>query len=318
MDRESLVRALARLAFPTEVVACFLGHSSSSLLVMAYPLAGCWAKWEQGKRHVEAVDQHIDVVVGPLKSRRVPFEPHCEAKSQLTETWVWAAPEFPDLSPLSVEIGDALNCFRRTMDHLAWNTVKRLGTNLGALKRRDRRGIAFPMAARWGTFEDAFKRGLPGVDLASPMGKLVKAYQPCGRGLRSTAMRALRDPGDRDKHRLLIPAFWFPEGWKFNLTTTPGVTILQSDLLIDTSRKVPLKSNQPLVRVRYTTHTLLTRSQVNLHAEATFIPALGGGWWMMPTLQAIRDLVAQLLRESAGAQGVPPGRDSSDRRQQVR
>jgi len=273
---------------------------------MSHPFEGCWAKWERGQHHVDAIQAHIDELIGPLASRRVAFEPRLESRTPLRETWIFEGPsEIPDLSPVSVEIGDALNCFRGALDHLAWATTKRLGTPVSRLKEAQRRQVSFPLASSWGKYPGAFKRGLPGVSGNSAMGRLVKSYQPCGRGRRAGVMRALRDLNNRDKHRLLIPAVWLPEGWIHELRASAGVSILSTELLIDTSRPVPLKPNQPLVRVSYTTHTLMSKTHVNLDAKAEFVPAIGRRWWLMLSLQGISSEVLVLLRRAAIAQDLP-------------
>jgi hypothetical protein len=262
-------------------------------------LDGCWAKWEQGHRHLDSLHGEIEELVAPLKGRGIPFEPYMESKTALQETWVFVMQEAPTLDDprFPLIIGDALSCFRGAIDHLAWNAVKLLGTSLNRLNRNQRRAISFPLASRWRTYPEAFKRGLPGISTNSSFGRLVKMYQACGRGRHAALMRALRNLGDRDKHRLLIPTFWFPEGMKFNFVEK-GVAITNAEWLLDFSRRIPLKAHKPIVRVTYTSLVVFQQPQLELQANATFQPALGGGLWMMPALHGIGDTVASLLYEA--------------------
>jgi hypothetical protein len=264
---------------------------------MAGPaFVGCWAKWERGKRHLQSVHDQIDVAIGPEPRRVIPFQAHLESQTGLKEVWVWnTPPDFPDIATtdIATTIGDTLSCFRGAMDHLAWLAVKRQGTPLKRLKRRQLRRIAFPLAARWATYQQAFRDALPGINLASEFGRLVKSYQPCGRANRAKAMRALRNLSDRDKHRLLIPTFWFPEHMKFNLTSD-GLSLVGQELLVDVSKRLRVKPDQPIMRTTVVPISLRER-HLNLEADVSFQPALGGGWWMAPTLAGIRDEVAGLL-----------------------
>jgi hypothetical protein len=262
-------------------------------------LDGCWAKWEQGHRHLNTLHNELGELIAPLEGGPIPFEPQLEARTPLDETWLFTLPEVPDLDDprFALIVGDVLGCFRGAIDHLAWAAVKHIGTPLNQLSRRTRKGIAFPLAASWKSYAQAFDRGLPGIQRSSSFGQLTKQYQACGRNLHAPLMRALRNLGDRDKHRLLIPTFWFPEGAKFKIIPKQ-VAVRRVEWLVNASARVPFHSHKPIVRVTFSPLAVFQQPQLELQAEATFHPALGGSLWMVPALHGIGGTVASLLYEA--------------------
>ncbi|MEX1047249.1 MAG: hypothetical protein WD757_09195 [Actinomycetota bacterium] len=242
--------------------------------------------------HKDAFEHELAKVVPPSKRKEIPLYHEIEEASPLRIRVTWRLGPMISIPPeAALHVGDALTNYRAALDHLAWIITKRVH-GLAQLDERARRGVAFPMARNSGTFPNAMKRNLPGLDLGSPIGKLVRRCQPFGRTWQSQAMRALRNLSDRDKHRLLIPTFWFPETLKFDLDPL-GFSILDQRPLVAQQRRA-IKVGTPIFTAELTS-TSLQQPEVDLKCEATLYPALGGSWAAMPLLTYVGDAVEEIL-----------------------
>lgn len=266
---------------------------------MTTPLAGSWEKWEWGRKHLDTLNRNFGELVDVSKPYTVPTQQEIEEDSPLTMTVLFRFGPVPNIgdSRFGLMIGDSIQNFRAALDHLAWSLVKRKGTPLSRLKRRQRKMIAFPLAQSKKTFPGRAADLLPGVP-GDVIDELVRPYQPYRRGNKAIAMRALRSLSDRDKHRLLIPTFWFPQDGKVKITAT-GFSIVEDELLIPQHRGFRLKSGAPIARVRVVP-TSAFETKVELKAKAAAYPSVGGGLWLFPTLETIRDTVEEVLTVARG------------------
>ena len=266
-------------------------------------LEGVCKKFDRGVFHLDRFNEELRRVLGP-EERAIPNEYKIESQSGLRQTIAWrlapdALPKVED-SDLSVLMGDALINFRASLDHLAWIMVKRRGSFPGrSVKRRKRekiqQGIQFPLAKSSRTFPGVLERNLPGITLGTALGRLVARFQPYRRGDQAAAMRALRDLTNRDKHRLLLTAFWYSDKVKLAVNAK-GWSILSQEPLISPSR--PLKTGTPIMRATVTPISM-NPSHVYLEGEFGSIdPALPGGWNARGVLNWVRDTTKVIIEET--------------------
>jgi hypothetical protein len=259
-------------------------------------LDGVWAKYERGVSHLHAFDKELDGVLGAGKRQEIPLDGQVERESALTLTLYWKLGTLPKIeeSDCSVIAGDALLNFRSALDQLAWIMVKRKG-RFSSLNKRAKEGIQFPLARSAKTFKRAMDRNLPGIGLDTDLGMLVRRHQPYRRGLRSQAMRALRDLTNRDKHRLLISANWHPNEVDFKLHHA-GWSLLEMKPLFGGNKR-PLKSGAPIMRATVT-RVSMNAANVDLKGTGTLLPGVSGGWNAVLVLAAVRQTTKKLIEEA--------------------
>jgi hypothetical protein len=118
-----------------------------------------------------------------------------------------------------VLLAQAVECFRSSLDYVAWNFVMRYsGRSLG---ERQKRQIAFPMAKSRDKFKGEANRRLPRVP--AHQRALFERYQPYRRSEVGRSIRYLRTLSNLGKHRLIVPTkIWSPEGrldWNIGAAT---------------------------------------------------------------------------------------------------
>jgi hypothetical protein len=136
--------------------------------------------------------------------------------------YVTNAPTFP--LEFGVAIGEIAHNLRSALDHLAWSLVPAAARH--QLSAADRRAIAFPMAVRRrgrGGFWEGAKRGEPGIidrqlpGTSQAIRATLENYQPYRRSPDGRATRTLRTLSNTDKHRVLVPAVFYPVDFHYDM-----------------------------------------------------------------------------------------------------
>lgn len=124
----------------------------------------------------------------------------------------------------SITIGEIVHNLRSALDHLCWSLIPK--SKMKLLKEEARRSVAFPFSrcahGKWGYWQGK-KRGsigqahysLPGV--SQPDRTFIERYQPYHRSTTGRAMRTLNVLSNTDKHRVIVPALFYPLGFNSNL-----------------------------------------------------------------------------------------------------
>jgi hypothetical protein len=117
-------------------------------------------------------------------------------------------------------LGEVLHNFRGSLDHLAWELVRRTGRK--RLHASEKKAVAFPMTksrkSYWGKIKGKGRVDvlLPDVP-RKPYRTLIERYQPYRRSSAGRAMKRLRDLTDTDKHRVILPTLVLPQSGDLNL-----------------------------------------------------------------------------------------------------
>lgn len=147
----------------------------------------------------------------------------------------------PDFSTdVGVLIGEVVHNLRSGLDELAWALVHpttRRGMKPGAL-----RNIYFPMAHSAQGFSNRISDFLPGTTDADRA--FIAQYQPYRRSPRGRAMRTLNVLSNEDKHRVIIPALFYPVDFDFKLDFDGAKRI---DRIIRIRRGEPMKVGTDLL-----------------------------------------------------------------------
>jgi hypothetical protein len=199
----------------------------------ATSLDSSWDKLWRGESHLHNLKAEIESIVGPDLRQTIPLVPVVE-ESGMTVTVTWSVGQLPPIDQSGfglLIVGDALTNFRAALDHLAWTIVRCRGADLGKLSHDQRRRISYPFAPNAGRLAASMREHLPGIRPRSPLGLIAGRYQPFRRSLVGKALRGLRDLMNRDKHRLLIPTFWYP-GDSVYWFDAPGWSVLSHEALI--------------------------------------------------------------------------------------
>jgi hypothetical protein len=110
-------------------------------------------------------------------------------------------------------IGEIVHNLRSALDHLAWHLVP--PTRLRKLSVRAAEAVYFPMARTQKGYWNGVNRLLPGT--TNDQRAFIEQYQPYHRSAAGRAMRTLRTLSNTDKHRIIVPALYFPVRFKSQL-----------------------------------------------------------------------------------------------------
>lgn len=176
---------------------------------MRNPLASSWAKLDRAKQHADLLQIALAEATDP-QQHEITFDGKFELQPgirvegktvKLVRVRIVALPELTDEH--SLLLGETLQGFRDSLDHMAWTLVKRKGHRRLTVRKAER--VAFPMARKRRIFwKDLVKSNLPGVP-KDPFLTLIERYQPYRRSSIGRGMRALRNLSNTDKHRFVIP-----------------------------------------------------------------------------------------------------------------
>ncbi len=125
--------------------------------------------------------------------------------------YVTRLPVFP--TDIGLTIGEIVHNLRSSLDHLAWALVP--ASKMRSLTSSQRIGVEFPMARSRDNFESSVNRRLPGVRSADRTA--IERYQPYHRAPAGRAVRILQVLSNTDKHRIIVPALFYPTGFHFKL-----------------------------------------------------------------------------------------------------
>ena len=251
------------------------------------PLQSSWSKFNWAQKHLAAFDSALQRSFDPQR-HAVSVKAEIKVSGDTAEAIVRVASIPIVRDDCGLTLGDALQNFRATLDHLAWDLVK-----LGSIPRPKRpQDIYFPMAKSFQTWKGRVDDWLPGVP--PKQRATIRRYQPYRRGPQSRAMRLLRDLSDHDKHRVMVPI-------AMNTQPNPSFTV-QSHWTVSTlhylvNRPMRLKVNTPLARIDLVRPRGFTGGcDVNVNGQFSVYPALPGGQ-PASRLGEIRETVFEILSE---------------------
>ncbi len=176
---------------------------------MSKPLASAWYKLDWAKEHADTLARQLDEATNEYNhpvtfNRQSKPETTIKIPGKEVTRFIYTVATMPSITPSHMLLlGDALQGFRSSLDHLAWVLVKRRGRRLSA---KDKRLVQFPMAtSRIKFWASVSGKTLPGVP-RKPFLTEVERFQPYRRSPIGGTMRALRDLSNTDKHRFILPA----------------------------------------------------------------------------------------------------------------
>jgi hypothetical protein len=183
-------------------------------------------------------------------------------------------------------LGDVLQNFRAALDHLAWDLVK-IGTNPHPKKPQD---VYFPTARSTKTWRENVERWLPGVPKTQR--RIIKKYQPYGRGNGAKAIRWLRNLSDADKHRVMTPVVMNVS--QVNLSVTSNWTVSNLDYLV--RRPQRLNVGTKLARAKFV-RSGPDDCQVKVEGRLPLYPAVTYRRPLGDVLLGISETVLEILTE---------------------
>jgi len=189
-------------------------------------------------------------------------------------------------------LGDVVQNFRASLDHLAWDLVWDQVKAAGAPRPKRPQDIYFPMAKNFKTWTTGVNAKLPGVP--DDQRAVIRRYQPYRRGRGPRAMRWLRDLSDRDKHRVTVPVArsMLPQPYA-GVESNWRVSFLQ---FLVKRPVVNLTIKTPLLRIDLVRPPGVTGDcHVNVQGEFPVQPALRRGRPVMVVMVDIRDTVLEIL-----------------------
>jgi hypothetical protein len=251
-----------------------------------HPLENSWAKYNWARQHMDSVQQALVRSLDP-NAHPVTLDLQVEERALSAITTVRIG-QLPTIRrEIGLALGDVLQNFRASLDHLAW-TLVRLGTT-PRLSEDAARRVYFPMARNTHSWRSNIEGWLPGVD--DEYRKIVRRYQPYRRGIQAKAMRWLRNFSDRDKHRVLIPAVINQS--QINLGVLSNWPFGGPPEMLIKGRRA-LYVGTPVLKA-----TLLrprpTKCEVQVQSQITIYPSLGYGVPIDHALAAIQATVLEIL-----------------------
>jgi hypothetical protein len=174
-------------------------------------LDDAFQKFERGEKHLVEFDKRI---VQKFKKARIIFEiqaqPYEKPAGDPLIYWntytLYAAhvPVFPKED--GILLGEAIQCFRSSLDYLAWALATKHSKR--ALRQREKRGIQFPMSPNRKQFNQ--NKGKMLLNVPPEQCAFFEQYQPYRRSANGRVMRCLQILSNTDKHRIIVPTVLFP------------------------------------------------------------------------------------------------------------
>jgi hypothetical protein len=238
-----------------------------------------WAKWAQGVRHVQALQDSIAAAAqgNPNLSPALEARTEYDAKRHGFIVIVERVEPVPLLWRLM--LGDAASNFRACLDHLAWALVLR-GRRSGKLTKGQENAVYFPISQNRADFNAQIvmpagpksRPKLPGIRRADAA--KVRAHQPYHQGARTRPIHVLTmlaSINTGDKHRTTQPLWVDPSTIQIHVQRAQDCEIRA--LPSGRWRKRTLEPDTELIRVaaRRTGPNPQLEVQVNLIAH----PSIG-------------------------------------------
>ena len=173
---------------------------------MTSKLLGVHAKLRRADAHIETLRAQLFAAMGGPEGEafRAGFRYETYDGHPAVTLFVTKLPTFP--LEISVLMGEIVHDLRSGLDQLAWALIPppiRRQLKPGAAQQ-----IYFPMAGSRRNFDNRVNQWLPGT--TSDQRRFIQLYQPYHRSAEGRAMRTLRNLSNTDKHRVLVPALFFP------------------------------------------------------------------------------------------------------------
>jgi hypothetical protein len=175
-----------------------------------------WLKWGWGTAHAELLKSYVSETTLQIQRERTVIA--AQRYDAQRHCIVIVADDVPDIPErFGLILGDAVNGFRSSLDHLAWALVKRGRTPVLTEKKEIQ--VQFPLALKpEGYTKGLLDSRLPGVrraDLA-----IVRWAQPYKAGKRNAArhpLTPLAKLARLDKHRTVQPIWVLPLGSRYEV-----------------------------------------------------------------------------------------------------
>lgn len=249
------------------------------------PLESAWHKFHWASKHMDSVDKALKRSFDSNRNT-VPVETQIQSSGN-GATAIVRIKSLPTVrNDCGLALGDVLQNFRASLDHVAWGLVSVGHEPRPAKPRR----VYFPMAESWGSFQGQIDDWLPGVP--DEFRTLIRRYQPYRRGDGPKAIRWLRNLSDRDKHQVLIPAS--VNSNFVNLQVTSNWTFASSEYLVRRPRA--LKVGTPLLRAEFI-RSGDDECDVKVDGGMAIYPSLGRGVPLRNALALIRETVLEIISE---------------------
>jgi len=179
------------------------------------PFTSAWLKWGWGTAHAELLKAYVrEATLEIQRQGRVTATQRYDPKRHCILIVAEDVPPIPER--LGLILGDAVGGLRSSLDHLAWELVKRGRTP--SLTEAAKMKVQFPISKRREWFNGAIRAALPGVrrtDLA-----IVRWAQPYNAGKRNLdrhPLAPLAKLSRYDKHRMVQPIWVLPIGSRYEV-----------------------------------------------------------------------------------------------------
>ena len=259
-----------------------------------------WLKWSGAKVHAEALKKDIGAVLAELE--RQPLFPVARDYDPKRHCIIFRiAHEPPVPARWGLHLGDIINGYRCSLDHLAWALVGRGKHPPTALTESQRRRVYFPIATTLPQFCNQIdwpqrrpgKSMLPGISRADIA--IVRRYQPYVAGKRRVGWHSfalLQGLSDNDKHRTVQPVWLLPTGATHRVLSRRDCDITRMPAR---SRTVPLDVHAELTRVYV--RRAGPNPDVDMESQVEANPALNERITVWEWLTKIGGWTSRLLRE---------------------
>jgi hypothetical protein len=264
---------------------------------MADPFRSAWLKLGWGVLHSYALYEEIRAYVAQLKpGDHFTTRTEYDAKAHCVKLVVDTVSPTPDV--WSLRLGDVVNNFRASLDHVAWQLVRR-GTAWPLNKGREK-NVYFPIADSCEAFDERCKANLPGLLRRDKA--LIRLVQPYAGGKRNMwrhCLTPLPKMTSDDKHRELRPVWSAPEQGKIEHVIPPRDCEITR--VPQVAKRIILNPDEEISRV-YVRKTG-PHPDIQMKSSMTVKPIVDGPIWLDDWLAKTPEHITALLR--ALSQGPP-------------
>jgi hypothetical protein len=248
------------------------------------PMESAWHKFSWARRHKQATYDVIGEALHPNVDA-LPFQVEVNEGAEFATAVVRLGRVPTFRIECGLALGDALQNYRASLDHLAWTLVTLTGRKM---TRREERSVYFPMATSRREFENRVNRWLPGVPATQRA--VVRRYQPYRRDEHAKALRLLNRLSNVDKHRALVPTV-------VNATMA-HVTLISNWQLL--SFETVLRDRRAVYEGTRAIEAVLARTGptpcgVQVEGALSVYPSLGRGIRVPDALEGIEATVSEVL-----------------------